>query len=94
MAFLDAYFLDKTLDKHNIKKSLGYYTKIRQPHLKFYNQASKFLTPLFQSDKMMCGLVRDYMFSYSQKLSFSRYMSSQILCGRKINWWSKKEIKY
>jgi hypothetical protein len=55
---------------------------------------SKFLTHLFQSDGWAYGLARDYLFSYAQKLQFSRFMSGQILCGKRLSWWHKKELSY
>lgn len=94
MAFLDSYYLDKFLDLHNIEVSLNEYSKYRQKHLKFYMQASRFLTPLFQSDWMIYGIIRDVLFSVSRQLKFSRKMSSQILSGRRLSWWQSKEIKY
>lgn len=94
MAFIDAYFLNKLLNPHDIVGSLEKYSKLRKKHLHFYTQASRFLTPLFQSDKLTCGLIRDYIFSYSQKLKYSQFMSSQILCGKRLSWWNKKELSY
>jgi 2-polyprenyl-6-methoxyphenol hydroxylase-like FAD-dependent oxidoreductase len=94
MAFLDAYYLDKFLDLENIESSLAQYSTYRQKHLKFYMQASRFLTPLFQSDWVIYGVLRDILFSISRRLSFSKKMSSQILSGRRMSWFKKKEITY
>lgn len=92
MGLIDAYILSQCLDLNNINKSLECYTTIRKPHLNFYRQASKFLTPLFQSDNWQYGLIRDCLFTVSQKLSFSRVMSSHILYGKRVSWLSKKEL--
>jgi 2-polyprenyl-6-methoxyphenol hydroxylase-like FAD-dependent oxidoreductase len=92
MALIDAYYLFSSLDKNNIKKSLEYYTKRRKSHLKFYKQASQFLTPLFQSSNMLYGWFRDKLFSISLKLKWSRKISSSILCGRRVSWLTSKEI--
>lgn len=95
MAFIDAYFLNEVLQKtNNLNESLHRYTILRKNHLQFYSQASKFLTPLFQSDNQLYGLIRDYLFSYSQQFSISRKMSSHILCGKKTSWFFNKEIIY
>lgn len=93
MGLIDAYILNKCLELDNVAKSLECYTKTRKPHLNFYRQASNFLTPLFQSDNWHYGWARDCLFTISQKLSFSRVMSSHILYGKRISWWSKKELK-
>lgn len=93
MALIDAYYLYSVLDKNNLVKSLEYYTKIRKPHLKFYKQASQFLTPLFQSDTLAYGWFRDKLFSFSLKFKFTRKISSTILCGKRISWFNSKEIK-
>ena len=95
MALIDSYMLSEVIKSYNgtnLEELLEQYTETRKPHIKFYSQASKFLTPLFQSDKWTCGLVRDYLFSYSQKLKLSRQFSSKILCGRKTSWLFNKEI--
>jgi 2-polyprenyl-6-methoxyphenol hydroxylase-like FAD-dependent oxidoreductase len=92
MALIDSYYLFSALDKSNINKSLEYYTKIRKSHLKFYKQASQFLTPLFQSDKMIYGWFRDKLFSISLKFKWSRKFSSSILCGKRMSWVLNKEI--
>lgn len=97
MALIDSCVLSELINTNyngnNLESLLEQYTSIRKPHIKFYAQASKFLTPLFQSDKLTCGLIRDYLFSYSQKLNISRQYSSTILCGRKTSWLFNKEIK-
>lgn len=95
MALIDSYMLSQTITNYNgknLEQLLEQYTIMRKPHIKFYAQASKFLTPLFQSDSVSYGLVRDYIFSYSQKLKLSRQFSSRILCGRKTSWLLNKEI--
>ena len=92
MALIDAYYLYSVLDRNNINKSLAYYSKVRTEHLKFYKQASQFLTPLFQSDNWVYGWFRDKLFSISLKFKWSRKISSSILCGKRISWFNKKEI--
>lgn len=94
MAFLDSYYLSKVLDETNLEKSLSYYTLIRKKHLKFYTQASKFLTPLFQSNSILNGLIRDVLFLCSKNMSITKKFSSAILCGKKLSWLNNKEIKY
>ncbi|CAF1153116.1 unnamed protein product [Adineta steineri] len=96
MAFIDSYFLDKALinNNDNIKLALNNYTKLRKKHLRFYSQASKFLTPLYQSDQEFYGRFRDLLFTISKQMKFSRKISSQILCGKRTSWITNKEIQY
>lgn len=95
MAFLDAHYLHKNL-QHNraLSENLAQYSDQRKKHLKFYAQASRFLTPLFQSDSRLTGLFRDYLFASSQCLPLSQKLSSQILCGKRTSWIRNKEIQY
>lgn len=96
MAFIDSYFLDKILieNNFNIQLALKIYTQIRKKHLRFYSQASQFLTPLYQSDQQFYGRFRDILFTISKHMTFSRKISSQILCGKRISWIRNKEIQY
>ncbi|CAF0792256.1 unnamed protein product [Adineta ricciae] len=96
MALIDSYFLDKSLREHNddVRIALQMYTHVRRRHLRFYSQASKFLTPLYQSDRQIYGRFRDLLFTISKQIKFSRRMSSEILCGKRISWIRNKEIQY
>ncbi|CAF1396632.1 unnamed protein product [Rotaria sp. Silwood1] len=96
MAFLDSYYLNKVLieNSNNITLALKNYTTLRRQHLKFYSQASQFLTPLYQSDQMLYGRFRDVLFTISKQMKFSRKISSQILCGKRTSWIRNQEIKY
>jgi 2-polyprenyl-6-methoxyphenol hydroxylase-like FAD-dependent oxidoreductase len=96
MAFIDSYFLDKVLinSNNNIEVALKIYTQLRRKHLRFYSQASKFLTPLYQSDREFYGRFRDLLFTISKQMKFSRKISSEILCGKRISWIRNKEIQY
>jgi 2-polyprenyl-6-methoxyphenol hydroxylase-like FAD-dependent oxidoreductase len=105
MALLDAYFLDRVLAKvdpaqspgplpEQIAAALARYSTLRRKHVDFYTQASKFLTPLFQSDRFTCGLVRDTAFAWAQRLPLTRAISGHILCGKRTSWWRRKELDY
>lgn len=96
MALLDSYFLNKVLieNNNNLEVALPQYTLLRRPHIKFYTQASKLLTPLYQSEYQFYGRFRDVLFFTAKHMKFSRFISSQILCGRKNSWIRNKEINY
>jgi len=62
--------------------------------LRFYTQASKFFTPLYQSDKEFYGRFPDLFFTISKQMKFLWKISSEILCGKRISWIRNKEIEY
>jgi 2-polyprenyl-6-methoxyphenol hydroxylase-like FAD-dependent oxidoreductase len=106
MAFLDAHFLDQVLSQafgrtndgrsnlQALEAALNKYSALRRKHIDFYTQASKWLTPLFQSNGWAYGLLRDYVISFGQRLQMSRFLSGHILCGKRTSWWHKKELDY
>ena len=96
MAFVDSHFLSRALSEcpGDVKTALAAYTGFRRKHLRFYSQASQFLTPLYQSDRQLYGRFRDLLFTIAKQLTFSKKISSQILCGKRISWIRNKEIEY
>jgi len=98
MALLDSYLLYillKTKNKEdNIKEILAKYTKIRKEHLYFYSNASRFLTPLFQSNNNINGFQRDLIFSLLGKTRYVQWMNSTILRGTRQSWLTDKRINY
>jgi 2-polyprenyl-6-methoxyphenol hydroxylase-like FAD-dependent oxidoreductase len=95
MALVDSYFLDQILAGGGpLTAALDKYSATRRSHIDFYTQASKLLTPLFQSDGRLYGLLRDYGFLYAQRLKLTRFLSSHILCGKRVSWWRAKELDY
>lgn len=97
MALLDSYLLYQLLNKSNyqsINNVLENYSRIRKNHIHFYSKASRFLTPLFQSNNNFNGLQRDIMFSLLGKTKFVQWMNSSILRGTRQSWLYNKKIKY
>jgi 2-polyprenyl-6-methoxyphenol hydroxylase-like FAD-dependent oxidoreductase len=63
LALWDAVCLADTLVAHDdVAPALAAYTAGRRRHLDYYQFATRALTPLFQSDSRMLGVVRDLMF--------------------------------
>lgn len=99
MAFLDAYYLSSLLSNSNshnfnLEETLKNYSQLRKPHLDFYTQASKFLTPLYQSDNQLYGYLRDKLFLLAQTNEFSKKLSASVLCGKRQSWFKNTEINY
>ncbi|HSM96705.1 MAG TPA: NAD(P)/FAD-dependent oxidoreductase [Rhizomicrobium sp.] len=63
LALIDALTLASAL-RHNssIEAALSAYEKSRRPHVRFYQTASRRVTPMFQSHKRMAGWFRDAFF--------------------------------
>lgn len=97
MALLDSYLLYKLLSinkQNSVKDNLTIYSKIRRKHLHFYSEASRFLTPLFQSNNTFNGWQRDMIFSLLGKTRLVQWMNSSILRGTRQNWIYNDMIKY
>jgi len=60
MALLDAWMLAQCFDSHDdITSCFAAYTRLRRAHLRYYQFASRWLTPLFQSRSTALGWFRD-----------------------------------
>lgn len=97
MALLDSYLLYQLIkNKHNESMSeiLKKYSTLRKKHLHFYSEASRFLTPLFQSKNNLNGIQRDLIFSILGKTSFVQWMNSTILRGTRQSWIYNNTINY
>lgn len=97
MALLDSYLLSQLLincHNKNISEVLKKYSMIRKKHLHFYSEASRFLTPLFQSRNKINGIKRDFMFSLLGKTKFVQHMNSSILRGTRQSWIYNNKINY
>lgn len=97
MALLDSYLLYQLLRNKNdttLADILKNYSKIRKSHVHFYSEASRFLTPLFQSKNKINGIQRDLIFSLLGKTRFMQYMNSSILRGTRQSWIYNKQINY
>jgi len=62
------------------------YSLRRHDHLRFYQSASRFLTPMFQSDSRISPLVRDFMLWTAQWLPFARQHAVSTLVGGRTGW--------
>lgn len=89
MALKDSFTLYQCLkEKFNLGDALRLYEKRRKPQLRFYGQATKLLTVLFQSDCFWCGIIRNLIFIPTQKIGFTQKISANILAGKKTRWFS------
>ncbi|MEX1827416.1 FAD-dependent oxidoreductase [Luteibacter sp. CQ10] len=82
MALLDAMALAEALREHDaVDAALHAYRRERQAHVRTYQRLSRWLTPLFQSDRTWLGHGRDALFGPLGRLPGSRGNALSILTG-------------
>jgi 2-polyprenyl-6-methoxyphenol hydroxylase-like FAD-dependent oxidoreductase len=69
------------------------YSRRRRAHLRFYGQASKGLTPMFQSHAVVAPWLRDRFFGWGGKLPYIHQQSIATLAGVKTGWlWGRLKL--
>ena len=61
LALIDAQVLSQCLKQYPVLQALAVYSKTRKSQLNFYQNASRFVTPWFQSSSRVMGVLRDQM---------------------------------
>ncbi len=91
LALLDAAILSDCLAiDEDIGTALMNYHRHRRQHLRFYQMASRWLTPLFQSDLSWVGKIRDWSFAPMGRIPFIRRQMLYTLAGLKTGAFSWK----
>jgi 2-polyprenyl-6-methoxyphenol hydroxylase-like FAD-dependent oxidoreductase len=85
LALIDALTLASALRRNtDVEMALAAYEKMRRPHLRYYQTASRRVTPLFQSHKRMPGWFRDIFFGPMAKTpGIARIMRTTLAGVRK-----------
>lgn len=84
LALLDAKILAACVNAHdNIADAFSAYTKLRMQHLRFYQFASRWLTPLFQSHSRVAPFLRDMAFPLMQRIPWSYREALRTIAGSK-----------
>jgi 2-polyprenyl-6-methoxyphenol hydroxylase-like FAD-dependent oxidoreductase len=87
LALLDAVALVESLaNSESIPAALAAYTQARKGHLHFYSQASRLLTPLFQSDLTVLPWFRDRLMATSSTWPVIKGLNLQTLVGVRKGW--------
>jgi 2-polyprenyl-6-methoxyphenol hydroxylase-like FAD-dependent oxidoreductase len=82
LALVDAWTLARSIAAHDdLESALSAYSAAREPHLRFYTLATRWLTPFFQSDAALLGLARDYGMSAMGRVPFFRDLMTASMCG-------------
>jgi 2-polyprenyl-6-methoxyphenol hydroxylase-like FAD-dependent oxidoreductase len=88
MALLDAEALSDALSAQATPDAaLADYARRRRHHLAVYQRMSRWLTPLFQSQRDGLAWWRDAAFHPLSRLPLARGQTLKILTGTKKAWW-------
>ena len=87
LALLDAVALRNCISEAvGIPQALARYTQMRRRHLHFYGQASRWLTPLFQSDLRVLPWLRDMFMNVASSLPVMGPLTRQVMVGVQQSW--------
>nr|WP_298140933.1 NAD(P)/FAD-dependent oxidoreductase [uncultured Pseudomonas sp.] len=94
MALIDAAALATQLRDHAAPEAVAVdwarvfdgYAAARREHLRYYRQASRLLTPLFQSDSRVLAVLRDSALYLARHNRFGRYHAATTLVGARTGW--------
>ena len=88
MALLDAQALADSLACHEmLDRALLDYGRRRRRHLAVYQRLSRWMTPLFQSDRDALAGLRDLTFGPLGRFPLTRGAMLQVLTGTRMSWW-------
>jgi 2-polyprenyl-6-methoxyphenol hydroxylase-like FAD-dependent oxidoreductase len=77
----------------SVPQALERYTQLRRRHLHFYGQASRWLTPLFQSDLRLLPWLRDMFMNAGCALPVAGRLTRQVLVGVQQGWWPGQTLE-
>ena len=87
LALIDAMVMaDCLAQEKNIPQAFAAYTRQRRRHLRFYQFASRRLTPLVQSHSRGAGVWRDFSFPLMHKVPFTYRQALRTVAGLKTGW--------
>ena len=84
MALLDASVLAETLAEYPVEKALAVYQQRRMWHLKTYQSLSFLMTPLYQSDRRLSGLLRDHIVTPFAQTNIGKKLISRVISGNLV----------
>ena len=90
MALVDALALAEALEQSDsLAAAFSVYEAARRAHLAAYHRFSRWLTPLFQSDRDALARVRDAAFLPMGRLPIARGQMLRVLAGTQQGWWGR-----
>lgn len=89
LALVDAYVLAQCVaGGSSMQEALAAYNRLRKKHLRFYQTASRVLTPFFQSDRALLAKLRFLACKLAFTTPFTRRMAAQVLTGTRSGLFS------
>jgi 2-polyprenyl-6-methoxyphenol hydroxylase-like FAD-dependent oxidoreductase len=94
LALFDAMVLARCLaDSESLSTALGCYSGERYEHLAFYQRATRWLTPFFQSDHQVLGWARDTLIAAGATMPFFHSEMVRAMCGAKQGFvWPRRGV--
>lgn len=90
MALLDALALrDALRDSAKTDEALQRFTRVRRTHVRIYHFWSRWLTPLFQSERDGWAWMRDLTFHRLSRMPGSRGQMLRVLSGTRSGWFGR-----
>lgn len=87
LALMDAMVLGECLEEESgVEAAFAAYTRRRKAHLRFYQSASRWLTPLFQSDSRAAAAIRDSLFPLMQRIPYTYKQALHTVAGVKTGF--------
>lgn len=84
LALVDAMVLARCIEEHDaVPTALAAYSSARHEHLGFYQVATRWLTPFFQSDYEALAVVRDALMSAAMRVPWFHREMVLAMCGDK-----------
>lgn len=83
LALVDAAVLAECLSGFGLEEALENYTRRRRKHVGFYQFATRWTTPFFQSDYLALGKIRDLGFPMGMRISYMRKQMTATMAGLK-----------
>lgn len=83
LALMDAAALADSLAAQPLPRALAHYSATRRKHLRFYQFATRWTTPFFQSDLLPLGWLRDLAFPIIQRVPPLRRQMTATMAGGK-----------
>lgn len=93
LALVDASVLAECLGRYGLPEALERFTRRRKKHVRFYQFATRWTTPFFQSDYLTLGNVRDLTFPIGMKVPYVRREMVRSMAGMKTEAFSKLPLE-
>ena len=93
LGLLDAQVLSWAMAaRSDLAGALDLFARRRGPPVRFYSQASHLLTPFFQSDRPLLGVLRDALMGPACRAPGLRSVMTTTLAGLRHGWFSTDEL--